>query len=191
MKDMSSLNKKVSSLENENVRLKLIGSQYQEVAAKSSEKEQQQPQQDQPLQKCSFEDRGSCKRKEECRFVHPVGTCQSFSKLGSCSSQYSCTMRHPQRTCHHFERYGSCQRGDDCRFRHPIEFSFNNFNNQRNPFLENTRSQYNNRRQGTYNRRKNHPQREDQQTAPQPNTAPHLQVLPENIQHHDRRGSRW
>ena len=126
LKDIDNLNKKVSSVENENTRLRLLTKQAEEYAKKTSK----DPVNDShrkslsnlnDKKKCFFENRGACNNKRECKSVHPIGTCQSHSKLGSCASEPNCKFRHPIRICREIENFSYCHRGDSCRFRHPIE----------------------------------------------------------------------
>ena len=77
--------------------------------------------------KCSFENSGTCAKKETCPYYHPKRVCQNFSKLGSCSNEASegstCDLRHPRKICFRLEASGYCNSGDRCRYRHPLKYA--------------------------------------------------------------------
>ena len=76
-----------------------------------------------PIKKCRFENSGSCNKKESCSFLHPVATCQAFSRLGSCQDEKKCVYRHPRNICTSWKTYRACKEGEKCRDRHPLEYS--------------------------------------------------------------------
>ena len=192
------MNKKISSLENHNTRLSLMNKQAVEIVDKTTKEASSKTPNIQDASekiKCSLENSGTCRNKT-CKYVHPSKTCQAFSKLGSCSSETSCELRHPQRTCFNFERHGSCNRGDSCRFRHPLEFQAFRNQHQSHAFLGRRDHQY----------RKPHPHEAPQDWYHQNSQQPHQNKthqdshqnkshpktwIPDNIRHHDLRGSRW
>ena len=71
--------------------------------------------------KCKYEDKGKCRERSDCKFIHPRGTCKSFSANGVCKFGNKCTFRHPSGTCHQWENSRECPRGNLCKFRHPSE----------------------------------------------------------------------
>ena len=73
------------------------------------------------LKKCFYENSGTCRKKEKCKYLHPKKTCQTFSKMGSCLDVEKCQLRHPKESCSRFLSSGSCHLGDRCRERHPLE----------------------------------------------------------------------
>ena len=117
MKDLEEKNKKISSIENHNTRLNLIKNQATEVADKTARQERIVAPKETPTQQkklCTFENRGTCKRKEQCQYRHPRITCQSYSRHGSCSDESSCEWRHPRTNCFQFSIDGSCSFGEKC-----------------------------------------------------------------------------
>ena len=69
--------------------------------------------------KCKYEDRGKCKEKDKCMFIHSKRTCFAHSRHGMCSSERSCSYRHPVGIFYEWEQKGSCFRQETCRFCHP------------------------------------------------------------------------
>merc|ERR1711954_42376 len=143
MKNLEEKNKKISALENHNTRLELIEDHATEVGKKLSDKNNQSKKTEScpaanETKKCIFENKSSCKMRDQCQFFHPSGTCQQFSKFSTCRNEQSCIQRHPSRNCFNFESSGYCRYGDNCRFRHPVSFSNNTFLGHR--------SKYNHRR---------------------------------------------
>ena len=142
--------------------------------------------------KCSIENSGKC-RSKTCNYSHPTKTCQSHSKLGSCPTESSCEHRHPQRICFDLERQGSCYRGDQCRYRHPLELQEARPKIQKDSFLGRRESSL---RHPTHQRRRK--QNTDSHIPQGWNHQNHQGLsltrnwtAPENIRHHDLRGSRW
>jgi hypothetical protein len=66
--------------------------------------------------KCKFYNRGYCKEKDSCEFVHPEETCQEFIDTGYCSAGRLCHGRHPHKC--RFWQEGSCHRDSSCAFQH-------------------------------------------------------------------------
>ena len=114
LEDLSEKTKKIAELENSNTRLRLMKDQ----AVEFNEKKKSSPDNDKPSKveekvekkkvKCPYENTGVCRRKADCKEVHPKKTCQPHSKLGSCPLESSCEHRHPYGICYDWERYGSC-----------------------------------------------------------------------------------
>ena len=86
--------------------------------------------------KCSFENSGTCAKKETCPYYHPKRVCQNFSKLGSCSNEASegttCDLRHLRKICFRLEASGYCNSGDRCRYRHPLNYAHSSIWRYRN-----------------------------------------------------------
>ena len=74
--------------------------------------------------KCYYENNGTCRDLERCKFSHPKKTCQSHSKLGSCAQESLCEHRHPRKVCPRLQSAGYCAGGDRCRDRHPLEYAY-------------------------------------------------------------------
>ena len=158
---------------------------------------------DENRKKCHYENVGLCNKKDQCNNFHPTTTCQSHSKLGSCSSESNCPHRHPNRTCFSFQRYGSCNRGNYCKFRHPIELSFgqsresflgNNQYGSRNRYQDSNHKSY--RHHGNFRpSHNNYHQSWQPQISSEPNQHQPIfrrsRMSPDNIRHHDLKGSRW
>jgi hypothetical protein len=127
------LNKKISELENMNTRLKVMKGQAEEVIEKKDRANENKPKEvsenlrkddiKETKNKCKFENTGSCRKKSECREIHPKKTCQAFSKLGSCPLESACEHRHPFGVCYAWEKNAFCREGDNCRHRHPFEMA--------------------------------------------------------------------
>jgi len=72
--------------------------------------------------KCKFFERGTCRKGEECPFLHPAGVCVLFSRLGegACPDGDSCLKSHPTQICEQWVQ-GNCPRHNKCRLQHPQE----------------------------------------------------------------------
>ena len=123
-------NKKISELENENVRLKLMKEQSEDIENRiksvrkdedKNKKVEKKVEFKEMQSKCRYENTGLCRNKTNCNDIHPKITCQSHSKLGSCPLVSSCEHRHPFGICYDWEKYGTCNNGDNCRHRHPFD----------------------------------------------------------------------
>ena len=69
--------------------------------------------------KCKYKNRGFCKYKTKCRFVHPDKVCEIYLEKGTCD-QRECSYRHPK-SCKWLESNGGCRRKDDCDYSHKIK----------------------------------------------------------------------
>lgn len=65
--------------------------------------------------KCRYWDRGYCKYQKQCKFEHPMATCEIFLKEGKCK-QRTCEKRHPI-SCYFWKGDG-CNRGKYCAYLH-------------------------------------------------------------------------
>ena len=65
--------------------------------------------------KCRYFNRGFCKYKTKCRFVHPKQICQQHTKDNKCEKRY-CQDRHPK-TCKWLSTEFGCKRSD-CEYLH-------------------------------------------------------------------------
>ena len=63
--------------------------------------------------KCRFHDKGICRRKERCLFLHPTEICKSDKSHES----DSCPKRHPN-LCFFFSQFNKCKFNDSCSFKH-------------------------------------------------------------------------
>lgn len=90
------------------------------------DKDKKDTQKETKKRKCNFENTGSCRKKSECKEIHPKKTCQAFSKLGSCPLESSCEHRHPFGVCYAWKKNAFCSEGDNCRHRHPFEMAIPN-----------------------------------------------------------------
>ena len=68
---------------------------------------------------CKFNDRGYCRNKTSCEYLHQTSICQFFLKDGKCLQQ-NCPSRHPKQ-CKYWRR-GYCFRGVQCKYRHGQEY---------------------------------------------------------------------
>ena len=79
---------------------------------------------------CKYYNRGYCKNKTRCRYVHPQNVCKIFLKDGKCCVR-DCSSRHPKK-CKYFKQ--GCNRGDRCAYLHnasdQIEGKLNNSNDK-------------------------------------------------------------
>ena len=157
-------------------RLKLIKDQAEEVIEKKDrakeDKTQDVPDNDRKDDhketkkfKCKYENSGSCRKKSECKEIHPKKTCQAFSKLGSCPLESACEHRHPFGVCYSWKKNAFCHECDNCRHRHPFEMAISN--PSQDAFLGKSSP---NRRQGEHS--------QDNQWN-------------QGQGHHDMRGNRW
>ena len=131
-------NRKISELETANTRLELMYEHAKELGQKtpksndekgkptkvSDAKEPSESEAKKQNAKCFYENNGTCREAEKCKFVHPKKTCQSFSKLGSCAQESLCEHRHPRKVCPRLQSTGYCAGGDRCRDRHPLEYAY-------------------------------------------------------------------
>ena len=62
--------------------------------------------------KCKYYDKGFCKYKKDCDYLHPVETCTNQV----CNTQ-SCSKRHPK-ICKYFVKGNSCIFKTKCCYRH-------------------------------------------------------------------------
>ena len=65
---------------------------------------------------CRYFNRGYCKYKLECRFVHSQNICEKHLKSGKCGDK-SCNYRHPKE-CKWFGKSVGCRRDTDCEYLH-------------------------------------------------------------------------
>ena len=65
--------------------------------------------------KCRYWDRGYCKFRNRCKFVHPPEICEIFLQGGKCDGE-SCYKRHPS-SCWFWKGYG-CIKGKLCAYLH-------------------------------------------------------------------------
>ena len=133
LETIDSKNKKITELDNENTRLKLIKSNNASVS-KAPEADRNSPLKADTRIKCRYENTGNCKTKH-CKNFHPKKTCQGYSKLGSCAFESICEHRHPYGVCHSWKRDGSCNEGDECRHRHPFYMSSEILRSSQDHFL--------------------------------------------------------
>ena len=134
---VAKLNKKVSELENSNIRLNLIKEHAKEVINKDEKKPAESKAKEAKTKlRCRYENTGNCRSNIKCLDVHPRTTCQSHSKLGSCVSEAICDHRHPHGICYDWQQFGTCRNGDSCRNRHPFELARqSNLKSPERPFL--------------------------------------------------------
>ena len=66
--------------------------------------------------KCKYKNRGFCKYRTKCRFVHPDKICEIYLEEGTCD-QRECSYRHPK-LCKWVESKGGCWRKDECDYSH-------------------------------------------------------------------------
>ena len=122
LENVDEKNKKISELENENTRLKLMKDQAKEGAEKKLRQSKNEDTLDTSKRvRCRYDNSGRCRKNSDCKDVHARKTCQSYSKLGSCPMESTCEHRHPHGICYDWEKYGSCTHGDTCRHRHPLD----------------------------------------------------------------------
>ena len=65
---------------------------------------------------CRYFNRGHCKYKNKCRFVHSQNICEAYLKGDKCEGKI-CTDRHPKK-CKWMETSGGCRRNSDCDYLH-------------------------------------------------------------------------
>ena len=132
-KSLNGKNMKISELESLNTRLKMMLDHTKELRGikdkikPSGDEKKTVDDVTQPLnqpQKCYYENNGTCRDQERCKYFHPKRTCQAFSKLGSCSQESLCEHRHPRKVCLRLQSTGYCAAGDRCRDRHPLEYAY-------------------------------------------------------------------
>ena len=73
---------------------------------------------------CRYFNRGYCKYKSKCRFVHSQNICEEYLKNDKCGSKI-CTDRHPKR-CNWIETTDGCRRDSDCEYLHVTPVSDDN-----------------------------------------------------------------
>ena len=127
-------NGRISKLELENTRLQMMFDHAKEIKhdkpnaerekPKKEDKESSESQVPKPNIKCFYENNGTCRDQDKCKFSHPKKTCQSYSKLGSCPQESLCEHRHPRKICLRLQSTGYCAGGDRCRDRHPLEYAY-------------------------------------------------------------------
>ena len=134
-------NTKISQLEIANTRLQSMFEHAKELGQKNSKpndesgkskkendpKEPVEPEAKKQNAKCFYENNGTCRDADKCKFVHPKKTCQAFSKLGSCAQENLCDHRHPRKVCPRLQSTGYCPGGDRCRDRHPLEYAYQDY----------------------------------------------------------------
>ena len=70
---------------------------------------------------CRYYNRGHCKKKSQCSYIHPRNICKFFLKDGKCEIR-DCCSRHPK-NCRYNKK--GCFRGLDCDYLH---YEFQNEN---------------------------------------------------------------
>jgi hypothetical protein len=60
--------------------------------------------------KCRYYNRGFCKHKIKCRYVHPDKICKKYLEKQTCEDK-QCSDRHPK-LCKWLKRTGGCKRQD-------------------------------------------------------------------------------
>ena len=90
--------------------------------------------------RCKWWNRGYCREKERCLFIHPKGDCQDHLQ-GRCTSR-GCTLQH-RKVCKFIHTRVGCLRGEDCAYLHPAEEVTAGENNAENgiPQLEENKVQ--------------------------------------------------
>ena len=66
--------------------------------------------------KCKYFNRGYCKHKSKCRFIHPEQICEEYLEKYKCERK-ECSWRHPI-ICKWLSSRSGCTRGSDCTYLH-------------------------------------------------------------------------
>ena len=66
--------------------------------------------------KCRYFNRGYCKYKDKCRYMHSKNICTQYLQSMKCDKK-DCDGRHPK-TCKWLRTQGGCKRGSDCGYLH-------------------------------------------------------------------------
>ena len=85
--------------------------------------------------RCRYYNRGYCKYKDKCRFIHPKSICQEYLRVEKCENQ-NCSQRHPKR-CKWEESKGGCKRNLACDY-----FHVTSAHEMENCSVENSESEY-------------------------------------------------
>ena len=103
--------------------------------------------------KCRFFERGTCRKGDECPFVHPVGVCVLFSHLGdgACPDGDACIKSHSTQICEQWVQ-GKCSRHNKCNLQHPQEPLKPNSRLPNQPRKGSDGGGYQNQRRGSQNR---------------------------------------
>ena len=68
--------------------------------------------------RCKWWNRGFCREKENCSFIHEIEDCQEHLK-GGCTNKECKTLRH-RKCCKYFNSEEGCYRGSNCQYLHVI-----------------------------------------------------------------------
>ena len=66
--------------------------------------------------KCRYFNRGYCKYKDKCRYMHPKNICTEYLQSMKCETR-DCLGRHPK-TCKWWSKQDGCTRGSECGYLH-------------------------------------------------------------------------
>ena len=66
--------------------------------------------------KCKYNDRGYCRNKQQCKYLHSNIVCEKRTKGEVCENNY-CSFRHP-RKCQFFKIKNGCRFGISCQYVH-------------------------------------------------------------------------
>ena len=117
--------------------IKRIDKEMQEISAKQHVKETESDTIEKEVsdddvkttkrKRCRYFNRGFCKYKNKCRFVHPNKICNIYLKNQTCNEK-SCSDRHPK-LCKWIKSFGGCKR-TECDYLHNCDQEQNMTNNE-------------------------------------------------------------
>ena len=123
---------RIATLETENNRLQMLVEHSQAIVKSTQDSKsnndsdnRQDKEVSHKKDKCKYENIGTCRDHERCKYFHPKDKCEVHSLLGKCSQEVSenssCDLRHPKYICQRLKSAGYCSLRD----RHPLNYVVN------------------------------------------------------------------